>query len=357
MITALAASCTNTIEMDISLPEKRIIMNAMLSTEDEIHAIYLSERTDNRNDESYQGVENIYGAKVTCHVNGELVAVAEEYTENDNMVRTREIGPYEGAFGKSYYWFRAAFKPGDKIRIEAEKGNRKVCSEVTVPKPARMEFLGMTSSVMQINEWESKKVFNLDLRIEDVAGQNTYYRVGNPERAMDLLFRFHDSEGNKTKDDVVSRHSDSPDIYIENDPVLNDGYMPGSTDEIFGTLNPVNTFRIFSDAQFRDKDAVISMSVEQEGNNYGLLYIEEGASEVEVSPTLRISIESLTFETYNYYKALNAGETFGYDISFLMEPIIFPANVTGGLGFVGISSGCIIEIPLPEFTFRPGIYA
>ncbi len=353
-----AASCTNTIDLNVQLPEKRLILNAFLSTEDETHIVYLAERTDRRNDEAYQGIENVYGAEVTCYVNGEPVAAAQEYVRKDEEypVKTKDVGPYLGAFGTAYYWFNATFRPGDRIRIEAKRGDDIVYSEVVVPEPAALELTAVADTDIQITESYSEPVLKFDFRIRDVAGENTYYRVGNADRDMDLLFHFYDNLGNQTKEDVASKYTDSPKIHIGNDPILNDGYMPGSTDNVFNSLSPSNELRIFSDSQFRDKEGTVSLSVEKSIYQYRLFSLEKEAKRVDVKPTLKIKIESLSFETYNYYKALNAGESFGYDISFLMEPIIFPTNVVGGLGFVGVSSSCSLEYEMDSSSYYQVIY-
>ncbi len=356
-VAALAASCTNTIELDVRMPDKRLILNSFLRTDVERQVIYLTERTDRRNEEARDGMENVYGAEVTCHVNGELVAVAEELIRNSDRLGTKSspADPYTGPFGSCYYWFDASFKPGDKVRIEARKGNRTAYAEIVVPEPAKLEVLKMASSEIYVDEYYTMPVLDFDLGIQDVAGVDSYFRLADAERDMDLLFHVKDEDGNKA-DDVYREFLDWPEIVVGNDPILNDGYMPGSDDGIFASLSPENTFRIFSDSQFKDGKGEVSLSVESSIDSYQIINLVERVESVEVSPTLKIKIESLSFETYNYYKALNAGETFGYEISFLMEPVIFPCNVVGGLGFVGISSAAILEIPLPAVTFEPPIY-
>ena len=49
-------------------------------------------------------------------------------------------------------------------------------------------------------------------------------------------------------------------------------------------------------------------------------------------------LRSLDFAQYHYLKALNNLETFGTEMSFLVEPTTLPSNVEGGLGFVGIET-------------------
>ncbi len=351
-LATFCASCTNTIELDVKLPEKRLILNALLNAGDEVHIVDLSERTDNMNSPAHDGVEQVHGATITCYVNGEEVAVAEEVFEN--YMRPYDVAPpAPGGFGSSHYEFRASFRPGDRIRLEARRDDEVAYAEVTVPEPAELEFVDMESYIEKVDQWSSRSMLDVDFRISDVAGSDSYYRVGDPSRDMDLLFHFYDDSGNKTGEDVTSQYVDGPKVYIDNDPILNDGYMPGGTEDIFSELNPVNAFKVFTDNQFRDRGAEVSLRFDMTVNEYSLFYLVEGyPRKVDVESVLKINIETLDFKTYNYYKALNAGESYGYDISFLMEPIIFPSNVVGGLGFVGISSSTILEIPLPAQSFE-----
>ncbi len=362
ILAALAASCTNTIELDIKLPEKRLILNSFLRTDNDLQVIYLSERTDRRGQDAMDGIENVYGAEVKCFVNGELVAVAEELIKNQQYAKTKTspADPYTGPFGVCHYWFRASFKPGDKVRIEAQKDDRKVYAEIVVPEPPELEFVEMKQYTDKVSEWTSYEMLDIDFKIKDIAGKDTYYRIGNASRHMDILFHFHDKEGNKTGEDMVSEYEDAPELSIENDPILNDGYMPGTSDDIFSELNPANTFRVFTDNQFKDKSAKVGLTLDITVDKSRIFSQSEYTSkEADVKPTLKINVETLDFMTYNYYKALNAGAAFGYDISFLMEPIIFPSNVVGGLGFVGISTTTTLEVTLPPLSFEwdPIIYS
>ena len=49
-------------------------------------------------------------------------------------------------------------------------------------------------------------------------------------------------------------------------------------------------------------------------------------------------LRSLDFTQYHYLKALTNLETYGTEMTFLVEPTTLPCNVEGGLGFVGIET-------------------
>ncbi len=367
----LAASCTNTIELDVDMPEKRLILNALLRSGDDIHIVDMSERTDNANSPAYNGIEQVHGAQITCYINGEAVAVAEEFYVMDGTpvkaaaISTRDVSiPDKGGYGSTRYRFAASFKSGDKVRIEAKRGDDFVYSEATVPEPANLELVKMTSEEIRLGEYDVREILKVDFKVKDPSAEKTYFRLGTPSRRMELLYHYYDEEDNSTKDDWEYELYDTPPIDIENDPILNDGYMPDNDDNIFSSLNPTNECGIFSDVLFKNMEGTIGLSLENKKNTW-LLYLKEETAEgkandvntrttitVDVKPTMIINIETLSFDNYNYYRAMNAGEAYGFDISFLMEPIIFPTNVVGGLGFVGIAANSRLEVPAPEFTLE-----
>lgn len=65
-------------------------------------------------------------------------------------------------------------------------------------------------------------------------------------------------------------------------------------------------------------------------------------------PALQLSLMTLSLEEYSYLNALNAAGVWGFEGAFLTEPVTFPSNVEGGLGFVSIASASGISLALPE---------
>jgi hypothetical protein len=61
-----------------------------------------------------------------------------------------------------------------------------------------------------------------------------------------------------------------------------------------------------------------------------------------------VQLRSLDFSQYRYLKALENLDTFGTEMSFLVEPTTLPSNVEGGLGFVGLET--VTEVPFYEIT-------
>ena len=131
---AMAAACVSTIEMDVRRPESRLILNSQLHSEDNMHVVSLCSRTDRIN--TSDGIEHISEADVICYINGEAAAVASEVrNESSNY------------FGDSYYVFQADFKPGDELRLEANKNVFFAYSEMKVPEAVPVELVD-TATVM-----------------------------------------------------------------------------------------------------------------------------------------------------------------------------------------------------------------
>ncbi len=336
----LMGSCSNYIELDVKMPDKRLNLNALLSTGDQTHEIFLYERTDSRERPAKKGMEPVKGAEVTCYVNGEVVAVAEEvYVENE----------YDdwGSLRDYKYVFNATFRPGDKIRIEARRGDDCAYAEVVAPDAVDIELLEVLDSEFDYNEHVTHNALIYSIGIDDIKGEDTWFRVGNAPRYMDMTYHFHYKDGTQIRPDGYDEHVDNAHIYIEKDPVLNDGYMPDDR-ELLSNLNPTNEYRIFSDSQFKDSKAEVKFYIDKYVYSYYFFQEEwEAATSVDATLQQEICIEAISFETYCYYRALNVAEVWGYEISFISEPVILPCNVTGGLGFVGIATANTLVHDLP----------
>lgn len=89
-------------------------------------------------------------------------------------------------------------------------------------------------------------------------------------------------------------------------------------------------------------------SVAPDGMNWSMMT----EMPVRVRRTCSFRLRTLDFSQYHYLKALGNLETFGTEVSFLVEPTTLPSNVEGGLGFVGIET--ITEMPYARFEREYG---
>ncbi len=340
-------SCSSYIDLDSDLPEKRLILNALLNSGNATHDIFLHERVDSYGNKTYKGIKPVSGATVTCYVNGEAVAVATEYNDSEN-----DHWYDEYVLGTGKYILDVIFRPGDEVRIEARKGDRTAYAEVTVPQAVEIELLDVRDA--KVNYSNSSVVWGLEytVGIDDIKGKDTWFRVGNAPREMDMTYHFYYKDGTQIQPDGKDWFLDNAHLYIEEDPILNDGYMPEDR-ELLDNLSPTNTYRVFTDSQFKDRKGEVKFSIDSRSYSYPYFYEEwEKATSVDAILTQEICIETLSYDTYSYYRALNAAEVWGYQIDFISEPVIIPTNVVGGLGFVGIAATSTLTHVLPPVHYN-----
>ncbi len=328
MAAVVMASCTRTLELDRKPVDDKLNILALMHSSDTAHFVYVKVS----NDQGLLTAEEEQ-TSVICTINGTEKIVAE---------------PYSGLGGK--FRFEAEFNPGDRVRIEAEYNGMKAWSEVVVPQPVDIE-LADTSRKVEIKQDEERITVLADLLIDDIVGENSYYRVGPLRHEILHIFHQWPEEDGTPRPDKAWMHvrASSLNINIGNDPILNDDYMVEGDEMV--SFSPYNYFRIFSDKHFADSQAEVSVSYKENELErfYGYYFnLPEHLKETEVVSTVNIVIEHLSPEAYRYYKALNVGKMNDYDSfgGLLMEPVVIPNNVEGGIGFVDISMDSLIPIPV-----------
>ena len=253
---------------------------------------------------------------------------------------------------KTDYTFEADFRPGDEVRIEARKGEMVLSSTVTVPavvpissvdtSTVKMNYMGETDTYLQV-----KTVFN-DLP------SVSFYRLSG--RMVDEIILLDDS-GEPVPDLSGAKEYE---ISLETgfDPIISEGAGKTGGTDIGALLKAENSYHCFADTPFSGEECTIRPLVffSHLSDGYYWYYpdfldnIENpdwaaiDAMDRRVQRRWIIQLRSLDFAQYHYIKALENLDTFGEDMSFLVEPTTLPSNVDGGLGFVGIET-------VTEYTF------
>ena len=97
----------------------------------------------------------------------------------------------------------------------------------------------------------------------------------------------------------------------------------------------------FSDKEFRDGEAAVHPSFESDrfypGADGYFWDVPEGAV-AELHRVFRLHLRTISREYYNYLRAINNMETYGYDVSPIIEPTMLPCNGTGGFGMVSVAA-------------------
>lgn len=328
MLAFLGTGCYKEIRIPTEDKDPVLVMNAQMDNLEETHTVSLSRSLLSK-------VEPFSGARVKVYVNGTLVAEAVET-------------PEDSGWNQTAYEFEATFEPGDEVRIEATKDAFNASSTVIVPPAVAIASVD-TSSVRMTYLDDTSDYLQLKARFKDLPG-DSWYGVDN--RVSDL-WEYLDEEGNVIPGYVV--HSNSMgNIETGFDPVISEGSGKTSGSDFAALLSVENTYNCFSDSPIAGEEYTLRVmtypwNVYLDDYRFGLLVpavLEDGPDPWSILAKLPTRIHrecyfrlrSLDFTQYHYLKALNNLETFGTEMSFLVEPTIIPCNVEGGLGFVSIET-------------------
>ena len=326
LLSFLAVSCHEEVILPVGDDQPVGVMNALLNTLDTTHTVLLSVARKSQ-------MSPLDKADVHVFVNGTLAATAEEMCGMVQYDTRKEVG----------YSFNTAFRPGDEVRIEARKDDISMTATVTAPQPAtllsadtvyvRVNYLGVTGRIMQV-----KTVF------QDLPGAS-YYRVTG--RILDE-FKYLDMERNPVPG-YSGAVEDTLWVGTGSDPVISES--AGKTSADLGTfLEKGHTYHCFSDLSFAGQECTIRPLFDP--NRFHAFYlrqyvtdtISEDLSTLEYNYYLIIrrralvQLRTLDFSHYRYLKVLEKLESYGKELSFLVEPAALPSNVEGGQGFVGLET-------------------
>lgn len=341
LLSFLAVSCYEEVIIPVGDDEPVGVMNAQLNTLESVHSIELS--VSQKND-----VQALTGADVRVFVNGTLATVADEIIPlNPDVTYYDGYSSHRGP-RVTEYSFVMDFRPGDVVRIEAQKGEMVLSSTVTVPaavpissvdtSTVNMTYMGNTSTYMQM-----KTVFNDDPSV-------SFYRVYGRE-VDDVTYLDESGEPEPGMTGSFERI-----LWLETgfDPIISEGAGKTGGADLGALLKSENSYHCFADTPFSGEECTIRPLAHfyPLGEHYNSYPTTEKQVEWEkiksMSRQVRrravIQLRSLDFAQYHYIKALENLETFGTDMNFLVEPTTLPSNVEGGLGFVGLET-------VTEYTF------
>ena len=348
LIAALGCvACENTIRYEYDPSDGKITILGQLSTTNSKHTLFLSMSYPDR-------IDSLPGAKVECFVNGArsvAKAIPAGYTEELVNWQTGETMLVPNRFPYTQYEFEANFKPGDKVRIEASKGNLNAWTELVVPKPGTIMSVDTATVVksfvyQDINGTDTyeQEYLEFTLRLRDVQGEDNYYSMNGNLTTVTILSS--DGEGETRVD------TEGPywlDYETFHDLILEDGYSSGMG-ELFEDMVPVNSTHCFSDKLFKDSEATVRFYIPSYYfKNYYYFFYD--ADRIEINRFFRLSMKSFDRSFYNYLRALNNMDTYGYDVSPIIEPTMLPNNVNGGMGIVSIAAESTVEMIFEPFVY------
>lgn len=345
-ITFFSTACENEIPYTPANSQPQLIMNALLDAGEPKNYVYLSLS-------GMHGISHVEEATVNLYINGQLAEKAEElpplkpigsldmvYDPNAPLNNLPEIAK------RKKFRITTVLNPGDDIRLEAiaENGKYHTMAEVTVPHPIKPIQVDTCLAKLKIwNGWETYRQFKITM--QDHIGEKNYYR-------LDIRHDLSTYGQYDSRIDTVF-HTRVTDLVNREDIILTDGNPSSSDDDnedFFGSYVE-NKYNVFTDGRFQDGGCTLKVYTSlYKSYDPGLYHITRR------SQSITIRLLSISEAEFRYLKALNLLESDNYDEA-LMEPVIMPNNVKGGLGFVGISSETQIVMQLPdEFTNNEDLY-
>ena len=338
----LVASCYEEILIPTEDKDPVLVMNAQMSNLETVHNVFLSVSRLSQ-------VDPLPGATVKVYINGVLAAEAVERIDGDPWNTTA-------------YQFDNVLHPGDEVRIEARKDAFYAYATAMVPPAVAVEALDTSSVRMKFMD-EVTDYVQLKVRFQDLPGDSWY---GVDHRISDI-WEYLDEAGNPVPE-YTARWESRGGIDTDYDPVISEGTGSAAGNDLGALLSATNYFHCFADTPIADQESTLRVMIYPmylylPEYRYGITMpaaLEEVDNIYEtlmkmparVHRNCYFLLRSLDFSQYHYLKALNTLETFGTEVSFLVEPTTLPSNVEGGLGFVGIET--VTEYPYATFDREYG---
>lgn len=340
IIYVIFSSCENEIPFNLKNKEPQLIMNALLDAGEAENFVYL-------NLSGMTEISHVEQAKVSLYINGKFAETPEELpplkpSGSLDMIPDNPLNFLPEIAKRKKYRITTALHPGDKVHLEAEAENGKyhVSTDVTIPYPVKsIQVDTCITDAKKNNSWYTYRQFKVSL--QDRPDEKNYYRL---DIRHELTVHGITYGGKDTI--IIDREYE---IINREDIVLTDGKPQNGNedeDDLFDTYIE-NKYNVFTDSRFTNASHTLKVYARLY-DYFSSMYIEKVLS---IKKTATIRLLSITELEYRYFKALNTLESDNYE-EILMEPIIIPNNVKGGLGFVGASSETRVTLQLPDIIFN-----
>lgn len=340
IIYIVCSSCENEIPFSPKFKEPQLIMNALLDAGETENFVYLSLS-------GMPNISHVEQAKVLLYINGKLAETPEELPPlkplgSLDMDPDNPLNFLPEIAKRKKYRITTVLSPGDKVHLEADAENGKyhVSADVTIPYPINtIQVDTCITDVREYGSWHTYRQFKVGL--QDRHGEKNHYRldIRHEITTYGIMYEGRDTTITAREYDVINRE----------DIVLTDGNIQSGDDEdndLFGTYIE-NKYNVFTDSRFTNASHTLKVYTKLY-DYFSNAYIEKALS---IKKAVTIRLLSITEMEYRYLKALNTLESDNYEET-LMEPIVIPNNVVGGLGFVGASSETRVTLQLPDIIFN-----
>ncbi|MCR5518700.1 MAG: DUF4249 domain-containing protein [Bacteroidales bacterium] len=326
MAAALLAACDNPLEYKPADKEDTLVLNAFLDAGELQHEVSLSVS-------GTEFVRKVKEAELRCFVNGTKVATVTKFEESEEY----------GNLFRSKMHFDAALKTGDVVRIEVDaEGRFSAWNEQTVPEQPDLVSVD-TATVVRHNDYYDDYYYRFESKLNDGGSEEEFYRITISAITKNY---FYDQDHN-----YISSSSGEHECWLEidNDPILNEGYIAGGDNTLDLGLGTQNNYTAFSDSQFNGKTANLRPMV----GTYYIFSINEYPDNTKYITTeaqAKVRIQKFSKPYYLYLKALNTLQDGELDLA--LEGVQIPDNVEGGIGFVALSNSKDITMDLGQKEYE-----
>ena len=410
-------SCENDLDLNIDNTDGILTLNGYLYTGQDTNMVFLSlTSTDKPAPVSTAKMEMRINGELVETLNSAYVRPGTEvtrYYDDGSSTWTLPDQIMDGV-----YIFSKKFNAGDKIRIDAYYNGQHAWAEDIAPEPVKeisVDFKTATHTFKEdgfSNEYKTGVYNDVDISFSDVSSSTEYYRLNTQvykdriskywksidthnfydeetenyvikyyaagkyfdtfEEAADFVRNnFHDiietddniyylKEGTETYYSWLDKPSYSDVNYrYDNDVIISEDETQKTDSDLDILIASVkNKYRVFSDNQFNNSNAVLHISVPYDMdaiNEKSEIWVDKAIID---SPEdllkkagdyytykIRLELQSISAQQYFYLRALNAiNSDFYEDNSDLTGVMKIPSNVSGGCGNISITTRSFYEI-------------
>ena len=357
-VIAAVFSCTSYEELRYPGRKESLIINGIFRTDDSLHSISVTYGT------AKGGVyRSGHDATVKCFVNGQFVSEGEKvHYEGEGEVLIIYDGDaaasdpdtdnyYTDTLLAEYrkYTFKADIHPGDKVRIEVASDMGKASVEAIAPQPCRLEFVDTTAIRVNRGAYDDTRDYNIRIKIHDIPGEETWFV---PLKANGLMETCDGPDGETVRSGIVNTIAW---FDIEN-PVYGHETLdiPNELSRNIGApldLGYSWSFT-FSDHSFEDG----SIELEYKDVQPRKIMVDGAGDhhydELRLRQTALLPVGTINKTTYQYAQDLDIYRSASADA----EPVIFPDNVEGGIGYVGIITVNNLPVRLDDYVVWRDVY-
>ncbi|MDR1115790.1 MAG: DUF4249 domain-containing protein [Tannerella sp.] len=307
------SACQNEIPFDIKNNPPKLALHTLIDSNTDKNEIYLS----------WTGLEHtslVNDPAVNIYVNDEL---KEQLIYDRTRIEVANIYP-----SVNFYTTGVRFSPGDKVKVEAfaDNGKHHAWAEDVIPQPVEIEKID-TMTWTKHTWHRNGNYMRLKVKFTDNPNEKNYYRL-TVQQNDTLPVISEDAQP-----DTIFVSKNYLTLITREDFVLTDG-KPSFDENNEPFFQTENRCCIFDDTRLNGT-YTITVSWQKYDTN------------PKARSSITVGLSAITEIQYYYLKALNI-RGYGADLDLLTQPVSFPDNIQGGVGFLGLSATSVQTLKLPD---------